>query len=122
MMLLEPNYQVFAGSCPSPKSRIAIKALILLIRWQHSDRLMLNALFLAVRFLILVFSGHKQVALENAALSSIGSTRVRSARDGTWMATSQIQTLLVEIVPAETTRTPASALGDRRLVRTYGCR
>src|SRR6516225_192920 len=29
---------------------------------------MLNSLFLAIRFLILVFSGHKQVALENIAL------------------------------------------------------
>jgi len=28
----------------------------------------LNAIPLAVRFVILVFSGHKQVALENAAL------------------------------------------------------
>jgi hypothetical protein len=67
MMLLEPNYQVFPGSCPSPKSRIAIKAFDSSIRWQHSDRFMLNALFLALRFLILVFSDHKQVALENAA-------------------------------------------------------
>ena len=29
---------------------------------------MLNSLVLAIRFLILVFSGHKQVALENIAL------------------------------------------------------
>src|SRR5215468_7322146 len=29
---------------------------------------MLKSLFLAIRFLILVFSGHKQVALENIAL------------------------------------------------------
>ena len=29
---------------------------------------MLNSLLLAIRFLILVFSGHKQVALENVAL------------------------------------------------------
>ena len=29
---------------------------------------MLNSLLLAIRFLILVFSGHKQVALENIAL------------------------------------------------------
>src|SRR6516162_6773629 len=29
---------------------------------------MLNSLFLAIRFLILIFSGHKQVALENIAL------------------------------------------------------
>jgi hypothetical protein len=29
---------------------------------------MLNSVFLAVRFLILVFSGHKQFALENVAL------------------------------------------------------
>ena len=29
---------------------------------------MLNAIVIAIRFIILVFSGHKQVALENAAL------------------------------------------------------
>jgi len=29
---------------------------------------MLNSLFLAIRFLILIFSGHKHVALENIAL------------------------------------------------------
>jgi len=29
---------------------------------------MLNSILLAIRFLILVFSGHKQVALENIAL------------------------------------------------------
>jgi hypothetical protein len=29
---------------------------------------MLNSLLLAIRFLILIFSGHKQVALENVAL------------------------------------------------------
>jgi hypothetical protein len=28
---------------------------------------MLNAIVIAIRFIILVFSGHKQVALENAA-------------------------------------------------------
>ena len=32
---------------------------------------MLNSLFLAIRFLILVFSGHKQVALENIALRQL---------------------------------------------------
>jgi hypothetical protein len=43
---------------------------------------MLNALFLALRFLILVFSGHKQVALENAALRHqlAGYTRQRKPR------------------------------------------
>jgi hypothetical protein len=30
--------------------------------------LMLNAILIGIRFVILVFSGHKQVALENAAL------------------------------------------------------
>src|SRR6516225_5813391 len=34
----------------------------------HSHCRMLNSLLLAIRFLILVFSGHKQVALENIAL------------------------------------------------------
>src|SRR5262249_55437533 len=37
-------------------------------RWPHSHCRMLNSLLLANRFLILVLSDHKQVALENIAL------------------------------------------------------
>jgi hypothetical protein len=108
---------------------------------------MLNSFLLAIRFLILVFSGHKQVALENLALRQQlavftrekkrprlhNRDRVfwialrnlwkdwrtalvfRSAGDGDWVATRKIQTLLAEIVAAETPRTPPNMLGDSQV-------
>jgi len=108
---------------------------------------MLNSFLLAIRFLILVFSGHKQVALENLAFRQqlavftrekkrprlhnrdrvfwialrnlweglAHGARIRSAGDGDWVATRKIQTLLAEIVPAETPRTPPDMLGDSQV-------
>jgi hypothetical protein len=38
------------------------------------------------------------------------------------MATSEIQTLLVEVVPAQKARTPASIFGDPQIGARHGCR
>jgi hypothetical protein len=41
---------------------------------------MLNSLLLAIRFLVLLFSGHKQVALENIALRHQLSVYIREKK------------------------------------------
>jgi hypothetical protein len=88
---------------------------------------MLNAFVIAIRFIILVFSGHKKVALENAALrqqlavfrrdlkqncavgdrtfwvalrmiwKEVGASD-RSARYGDFLASQSLQTVLASIV------------------------
>ena len=53
--------------CPSPKF-VASLNIDSFSTSREIGLLMLNAIVIAIRFIILVLSGHKQVALENAAL------------------------------------------------------
>src|SRR5215469_10455214 len=53
--------------CPSPKC-IASNQLILPLDNRQTHVAMLNAIVVSIRFILLIFAGQKQVALENAAL------------------------------------------------------
>src|SRR5262249_2205080 len=54
---------------PVPRQNLVCKSAIdSSDSWRQTHSRMVNSLLMAIRFLILVFSGHKQVALENIAL------------------------------------------------------
>src|SRR5262245_38160651 len=74
-MLFSPNRRVKPGPKGWPLEYILIGMwsdgflpVDSSVRRRHSHCPMLKSLLLAIRFLILVFSGHKQVAFENVAL------------------------------------------------------
>ena len=112
---------------------------------------MLNAIVVPIRFIVLIFGGQKQVALENTALRQqlavfkrnvprpklnngdrlfwIGlcliwqdrkSALIRAAGNRNVLASPAVQTLLVEVIPTETTWPSTDPFGDPKAHPSYG--